>query len=108
MIEKSRFRRSIFGVTDKEIKRYDILYRNTLFRIITTKGAIQTPAIHLMLLLAADIFAKSFSMNKKNISFAFDKKDGDLAQLARAPRWQRGGHGFESRSLHKKMSHCTK
>ena len=32
--------------------------------------------------------------------------NGELAQLARAPRWQRGGHGFEPHSLHKLLSRC--
>gem|GEM_PF-5791284 len=42
---------------------------------------------------------KNFFVAVKNIIFAAHQ-NGDLAQLARAPRWQRGGHGFESHSLH--------
>ena len=30
--------------------------------------------------------------------------NGGLAQLARAPRWQRGGHRFESDILHNKTT----
>ena len=66
----------------------------------TNKSATHKEVKNPTLLPAMDIFTKSFSISNKNISFAFDKKQGDLAQLARAPRWQRGGHGFESRSLH--------
>lgn len=40
----------------------------------------------------------------KKVIFAIrrDGSQGALAQLARAPRWQRGGHQFESDMLHKK------
>ena len=31
---------------------------------------------------------------------------GGLAQLARALRWQRRGHGFESHTLHKKTNNA--
>jgi hypothetical protein len=37
---------------------------------------------------------------KKNINFAHFLKEGELAQLARALRWQRRGHRFEPGILH--------
>ena len=39
--------------------------------------------------------------NKTYICRLVISKHGELAQLARAPRWQRGGHRFESDILHK-------
>lgn len=41
--------------------------------------------------------------DKQDSFRTFAKRNGGLAQLARALRWQRRGHGFESHTLHKNL-----